>query len=79
LPSRNSSDAPPPVDTCVTASSFFARPSAATESQPPTTVVPFERASASAIAIVPCANASISKMPIGPFQSVVCAAAISAA
>ena len=40
---------------------------------------PSSAPSASAIAIVPCANASISKMPIGPFQRTVCAAAISAA
>src|SRR5262249_9836656 len=52
-PSRNSSDAPPPVETCVTASVFPARASAATESPPPTSVTPRQVASASAIAIVP--------------------------
>src|SRR5439155_4897121 len=76
-PSRNSSDAPPPVETWVTAPCRPARASAATESPPPTTVVPLESASARAIAIVPRLNASTSKMPMGPFQSTVRAAAIS--
>src|SRR5213594_760900 len=78
-PSRNSSDAPPPVETWVTASARPARASAATESPPPTTVVPFERASARAIAMVPSPKASISKIPMGPFQRAVRAAAISRA
>src|SRR2546425_9354037 len=77
-PSRNSSDAPPPVETCVTAASAPARASAAIESPPPTTVVPREAASAAATASVPRLNASTSKMPIGPFQKTVRARAISA-
>src|SRR5437867_583826 len=78
-PSRNSSDAPPPVETWVTAPCSPARASAATESPPPTTVVPLDSASACAIAIVPRLKASTSKMPMGPFQSAVRAAAISCA
>src|SRR5437899_4123070 len=76
-PSRNSSDAPPPVETWVTAPCRPARASAATESPPPTTVVPLDAASARAIARVPWLKASISKMPMGPFQRTVRAAAIS--
>src|SRR5581483_10908602 len=76
-PSRNSSEAPPPVDTWVTARSAPARRSAATESPPPTTVVPRQAASAAAIAIVPAANASMLKMPMGAFQGTVAAATIS--
>src|SRR2546427_334342 len=78
-PSRNSSAAPPPVATWVTAPCSPARASAATESPPPTTVVPVDSASACAIAIVPRLKASTSKMPMGPFQSAVRAAAISCA
>src|SRR3989449_536086 len=78
-PSRNSSAAPPPVVTWVTAPCSPARASAATESPPPTTVVPLDSASACAIAIVPRLKASTSKMPMGPFQSAVRAAAISCA
>src|SRR5437879_6289248 len=68
-PSRNSSDAPPPVETWVTAPCSPASASAATESPPPTTVVPLDSASACAIAFVPRLKASTSKMPLGPFQS----------
>ena len=53
--------------------------SAAAESPPPTTVVPSQRAIASATARVPAANGSSSKAPIGPFQNTVRAAAISRA
>src|SRR5437773_11789432 len=76
-PSRNSSDAPPPVDTWLTASSFPARRRAATESPPPTTVVPLHAAIPSATASVPRLNGSISKIPIGPFQKTVRACSIS--
>src|SRR5687767_9409868 len=49
LPSRNSSDAPPPVDTCVMRSSSPAWATAAAESPPPTTVTaPFAVAAAMA-------------------------------
>ena len=79
LPSSNSSEAPPPVES---QSTFSARPNsiiAATESPPPTTVLPDARATASATARVPPANGSSSKAPIGPFQSTVPAAAIASA
>src|SRR3989449_10419551 len=72
FPSRNSSDAPPPVETCVSVSSIPA--TAATESPPPTTVtVPFLPASTSAVAIarVPASNGGVSNTPIGPFQKIV--------
>ena len=75
-PSRNSSDAPPPVEMWVI---WSARPcwvTAATESPPPTTTVaPASARSASirATAFVPCANDGISKTPSGPFQNTVCA------
>src|SRR5256712_4716104 len=72
FPSRNSSDAPPPVETCVSVSSIPA--TAATESPPPTTVtVPFLPASTSAVAMacVPASNGGVSKTPIGPFQKIV--------
>ena len=64
-PPRNSSDAPPPVEMCVIRSATPAFFTAAIESPPPTIVVPFTLATACAIAIVPFANASISKTPIG--------------
>src|SRR2546425_1129073 len=72
FPSRNSSDAPPPVETCVSLSSIPA--TAATESPPPMTVTaPFFPASTSAVAIarVPASNGGVSNTPIGPFQKIV--------
>src|SRR5438128_1137612 len=72
LPSRNSSDAPPPVETWVNASS---RPAtAAAESPPPTTVTaPRFPAStmASATLRVPASNGGVSNTPMGPFQKIV--------
>src|SRR2546422_247719 len=72
LPSRNSSDAPPPVETWV---SLDARPAtAAAESPPPTTVVVPRRVAstiASATARVPASNGGCSKTPIGPFHTTV--------
>src|SRR5215469_16835076 len=78
LPSRNSSDAPPPVEMCVILSATPAAFTAATLSPPPMidTAAPFS-ATASAIFFVPFANASISKTPIGPFHTIVRAASIS--
>src|SRR5690606_15417177 len=77
LPSMNSSMAPPPVETCVTASARRASLRAATESPPPTTVSAPRSAvavaSARATARVPSANGSISNAPIGPFQITVAA------
>ena len=46
----------------------------ATESPPPTTVVPAQAARARAIAKVPAANGAFSNRPIGPFQNTVLAA-----
>src|SRR4029079_1205770 len=74
-PPRNSSDAPPPVEMCVIRSLTPALATAAIESPPPMTVVPFTAATASATSIVPFAKASISKTPIGPFQITVLACA----
>ena len=48
---------------------------AATESPPPTTVVPRQSATASATACVPAANGASSNTPIGPFQNTVARAA----
>src|SRR5204862_7371234 len=74
FPSRNSSDAPPPVDTWV---SLLSNPAtAATESPPPTTVVAPRfpaSTSASAMARVPSSNGGVSNTPIGPFQKIVLA------
>ena len=63
--------APPPVEMCVMRSATPAFSIAAIESPPPTMVVPFTSATACATPIVPCANASISNTPIGPFQTTV--------
>mmetsp|Transcript_1111 Transcript_1111/g.2263 ORF Transcript_1111/g.2263 Transcript_1111/m.2263 type:complete len:218 (+) Transcript_1111:328-981(+) len=74
LPSRSSSEAPPPVEMC---DIFSARPAfstAATESPPPMMVVqplPVSSASVSAMAKVPLEKASNSKTPMGPFQMTV--------
>src|SRR5690606_16775145 len=74
LPSRNSSEAPPPVETCETC---FSRPAcsiAAAESPPPMIVIaPLAVAStrAWATAKVPFEAASISKTPTGPFHTTV--------
>src|SRR5262249_9522329 len=76
LPSRYSSEAPPPVDTCETLLATPAFLTAEAESPAPMTVVaPWEvaLASASAMAMVPLAVASISKTPTGPFQRMVLA------
>src|SRR5216684_7463121 len=70
LPSRNSSDAPPPVETW---ESLDVRPAtAAAESPPPTTVVAPRRVAstmASATARVPASNGGCSNTPIGPFHT----------
>src|SRR5437764_1316522 len=75
-PPRNSSDAPPPVEICVILSATFAFFTAAIESPPPIIVVPLTLATAQATALVPSAKPSISKTPIGPFQTTVFASAI---
>src|SRR3989442_953756 len=72
LPSRNSRDAPPPLETWV---SFDVRPAtAAAESPPPTTLVAPRRVAstiATATARVPASNGGCSNTPIGPFQTTV--------
>merc|ERR1719261_364034 len=71
LPSRSSSEAPPPVEMCDILSARPAFSTAATESPPPMIVMqPLEvrSASVSQIANVPLAKASISNTPMGPFQ-----------
>src|SRR5215467_595918 len=78
LPSRNSSDAPPPVEMCVILSATPAAFTAATLSPPPMIEVAAPlSATARAIFFVPLANASISKTPIGPFHTMVRASLIS--
>src|SRR5579859_6420453 len=79
FPSRNSSDAPPPVETCESLSSSPA--TAAAESPPPTMVTaPLAPASTSAFATarVPTSNGGVSKTPIGPFHKIVLALRIRA-
>src|SRR3984893_15453915 len=78
LPSRNSSEAPPPVEMWVILSATPAALTAATESPPPTIVVaPAFSARASAIWKVPLAKGGNSKTPMGPFQTMVRARATS--
>src|SRR5205823_14465791 len=77
LPSKNSSDAPPPVEICVILSATPDWWTAATESPPPTMEVAVRLpATAWAILMVPLANGATSKTPIGPFQTMVLAPAI---
>ena len=75
LPSRYSSDAPPPVEMCENASSgIFSARTAAAESPPPTTLnapLPVAATIASATPRVPAAYAGNSNTPIGPFQKMV--------
>src|SRR5690606_36438168 len=74
LPSRYSSEAPPPVEMCENPSS--GRPSARTaaaESPPPTTLKASESTIACATPRVPSANGASSNTPIGPFQNTVAA------
>src|SRR5690606_23096056 len=74
LPSRYSSEAPPPVEMCENTSS--GRPSARTaaaESPPPTTLKASESTIACATPRVPSANGASSNTPIGPFQNTVAA------
>src|SRR5579859_2119727 len=72
LPSRNSSDAPPPVEICVILSATLAACTAATESPPPTIeIAPAFSATACAILKVPRENPGTSNTPIGPFHTMV--------
>ena len=67
-PSRNSMEAPPPVDTWVRRPSRPKVRTADTVSPPPATVTATPPAMASPMARVPAANSVISNRPIGPFQ-----------
>src|SRR5204863_7379221 len=79
LPSKNSSEAPPPVEIRVILSATPALCTAATESLPPTIeVAALFPATTSAILNVPLADAANSNTPIGPFQTMVRAVVISA-
>src|SRR5690606_19300852 len=74
LPSRYSSEAPPPVETWETLLDTPAFFTADAESPPPMMVVApcsVARARISAMEIVPLAVASISNTPTGPFQRIV--------
>src|SRR4051812_16442383 len=72
LPSRNSSEAPPPVEMCVILSATPEAWIAATESPPPTIEVALEfSATAWAMCIVPWAKGASSKTPMGPFHTMV--------
>src|SRR5919198_750455 len=75
-PSRNSSEAPPPVDRWSTASTRSNLRSAARLSPPPTTVYPPHPATARATPLVPAEKGSSSKTPIGPFHRAVLASAM---
>ena len=68
FPSKNSSDAPPPVEMCVILSPNPAFSTAAPESPPPIIVVASNSDKAFAISFVPIANWSNSNNPSGPFQ-----------
>ena len=73
FPSKNSKDAPPPVDICVILSSKPAFFTAAAESPPPIIVVASISANTFAISLVPIANWSNSNNPKGPFHTTVLA------
>src|SRR6478735_12829434 len=75
LPSRNSSDAPPPVEMCEILSATPADLTAFSESPPPTTLTAPDAATALASATVPLSNGGFSKIPMGPFQITVFAPA----
>ena len=71
FPSRNSSDAPPPVEMCVILSANPAFSTAAAESPPPIIVVASISDNTFAIAFVPIANCGNSNSPNGPFHTTV--------
>src|ERR1700722_12367035 len=75
-PPRNSNDAPPPVETWEILSATPADLMAFSESPPPTTLTAPDPATAFAIATVPVSKGGISKTPMGPFQMMVFAPAI---
>src|SRR3954462_1093419 len=71
LPSRNSRNAPPPVEMYETPASMPYLSTAATASPPPATATPFAAAIARARVSVPWPTASNSNTPTGPFQTTV--------
>src|SRR5262245_13881435 len=75
-PSRNSTEAPPPVDRWPNPPSSPNRPTPARRSPPPTTVYAFVPAIAVATPRVPAPNGSSSYTPIGPAHMIVFASAI---
>src|SRR5471032_1212012 len=77
-PSRNSSEAPPPVEMKETLSETPAFFTAETESPPPMILIaPLLAAMALAMAKVPTAHSATSKTPMGPFHRMVLAEATS--
>mmetsp|Transcript_50715 Transcript_50715/g.134101 ORF Transcript_50715/g.134101 Transcript_50715/m.134101 type:complete len:231 (-) Transcript_50715:814-1506(-) len=82
LPSRSSSDAPPPVETCVTLSSVSYFLQQVAVSPPPMTVTTPALVTSTMVSIidlVPDSKEAISKTPIGPFQMIVLEALMAAA
>ncbi len=73
FPSMNSRLAPPPVDICVILSSRLNFATAAAVSPPPMIEVVFSWPINSAISRVPLLKAGVSKIPSGPFQTMVLA------
>ena len=71
LPSKNSRDAPPPVEMWLIRLPRPAWFTAATLSPPPITVVASSSASFKAMAFVPFAKLGISNTPMGPFHTTV--------
>src|ERR1039457_1466516 len=65
MPARNSSDAPPPVETCVILLVTPAALMAFSESPPPTMETAPDAAIALASATVPASKGGFSKIPIG--------------
>mmetsp|Transcript_58611 Transcript_58611/g.154000 ORF Transcript_58611/g.154000 Transcript_58611/m.154000 type:complete len:374 (-) Transcript_58611:1671-2792(-) len=82
LPSSSSSDAPPPVETCVTLSSVSYFLQQVAVSPPPITVTTPALVTSTMVSIidlVPDSKEAISKTPIGPFQMIVLEALMAAA
>src|SRR5579872_1123264 len=78
IPDKNSSEAPPPVEICEILSATPADLMAFSESPPPTTDTAPDPATALASATVPLSKGGFSNTPIGPFQIMVLAFAITA-
>ena len=71
LPSKNSNDAPPPVETCVTASAIPSELIASAVEPPPASLNADSLLEiAEAIDFVPPENAAHSNSPIGPFHTI---------